>query len=763
MIDLAARLAAMEQKRLQYDAETIVPKTSAERMANMRLRDKATGINRDTSRDRSDRNREQEYNATRTLFQSGQFIAVDGEGVSEGKLSTYPASATENAFQAMPHYMILLAASTGAEISCKSARLSLAACITFLLDLSTDNPHSILVCYGGSYDVNQMLLYNLSRRALEAISQGGNAIFVINDKAYKIQYRARKCLQIWRFPTSKIRQEEVSPGKYRDEKAEASCTLWDVIGFFQGSFESTMSKWLGETHPDFLFIQSMKSQRAFFNRLMLDEMKRYNQAECSALVAIMNKLRSAVQSLNLTLNRWDGAGAVAAAMNKLHNVKLYKGETPPAVFEAARRAFSGGHIEVCQIGTFNRPIYHYDENSAYPHHLLSLPSLVSGQWEHGDTFDPPPGFTLVRVKYAFKSNLPFYPLFFRTQDGCILYPQHGEGWYWHSEFSVAREFAMRFGADQFDVVEWFHFIPGSNDKPFAFIEQYYEQRRLMDAKIKAGNLQEQDQWMLGAEKVIKLGLNSLYGKTAQQVGGKNGKAPPYFQLEWAGWVTAGCRSDIMLAAMQSPESIISFATDGIFSTKPLSLDCPKDKILGKWEFKRHSGLVVAMPGVYWIFDGSNGMQPGAPSQAYSRGFDKEATKTPDLVLAAWQAGKTSVPIPMKRLITMGTASNCLSEKGTSWRARGRFMEGVRQLDISGDSIKRQPPSRVGRKPLSLHLQSARTLPRPNVQYLDAPFDEALSLSAPYAIKWLDGGDAREEYDAGVLQEHEMLDADDTEW
>jgi hypothetical protein len=65
------------------------------------------------------------------------------------------------------------------------------------------------------------------------------------------------------------------------------------------------------------------------------------------------------------------------------------------------------------------------------------------------------------------------------------------------------------------VQEWNEFIPGNDERPYAFVETLFEMRRVAKTK------KEYDI----VEKAIKLTLNSLYGKTVQSVGGDENNAP----------------------------------------------------------------------------------------------------------------------------------------------------------------------------------------------------------------------------------------------
>src|SRR5437660_9483876 len=95
--------------------------------------------------------------------------------------------------------------------------------------------------------------------------------------------------------------------------------------------------------------------------------------------------------------------------------------------------------------------------------------------------------------------------------------------------------------------EW---IPASSTKPFSFIPDVYAYRQQL---IQEGS---------GAEKALKLAINSLYGKTAQSVGystDRNRGKPPYHNMVVAGMTTSKTRAKLMEAAMQKPDSVIMLA------------------------------------------------------------------------------------------------------------------------------------------------------------------------------------------------------------
>ncbi len=655
-------------------------------------------------------------------------MAIDGEGFNEGPEQTWKVGVNETEYHGREHFYGYLAASDGSELYTASGRLTTPDCLDFILSIKQHERRAILVCFGASYDFTQILAFSLCRDDLRLLLQGDGRKFSrryvdvsFGQYDYRLECRPRKSLQISRWPLGANKYERHTNRHNVTAWRRTACesaTLWDVWGFFQGSFLAALDNWL-PGDADYQFIKDWKGKRGGFQRSELDTIRRYNAAELRCLVTMMDKVRVAIAGMGLKITRWDGAGAIAGALFKHYAVKEHMAACPPAVFEAARHAYSGGHIENYKLGHHNGKVYHYDINSAYPHHFRALPSLVGGTWLSGVGI-PPAGFTVIRLRFRFARGLPFYPLFYRESNGTILYPQHGEGWYWYPEYAVARDFYSQFGGSDFAVIEWHH-LQGSgalsNGRTFAWVEDLYERRKYLVNEAKQTGVPN------GEEKTLKLGYNSCYGKTAQQVGARyadgNIVPPPYFQIEWAGYVTSGCRAQIMAAAMQNPNAIISVATDGIFSTAPLQVSASLEKQLGAWEAQEHDGMTIVMPGVYWLHDGPQ-------TKHYSRGFAKEDIQEIDFVMQGWQRGQDHVRVKISRLITLGSAL----ASDSFWQMRGMFVEFRKELAINGDNSKRSPVTQLRkRKPQSGLVD---THPRdPWSYFYETP------ISAPYPIAWLD--------------------------
>ncbi len=649
-----------------------------------------------------------------------EFIALDGEGENSGEVEQL--SIGDKKYISRDHIYTLLSASTGESLYNGGERLDSMACVDWLLDLAGEYPHAIFVIFAGGYDVNH-ILRGLDRGLIEEIVTGEVLEFEHDNERYQIQYRPRKSLSLKRGLIWKTKKDGTQSPAWADK-----IIIWDVFGFFQENFVGVMGKWLGKTHRHFELIKTMKARRGDFENVAQDAINKYNQAELETLVELMEKMHEGVDGLELKLMRFDGAGAVAAAMFRKHGIKEFKAEPPPEVLTAARCAYAGGRIEICKIGVAREKVFDYDVNSAYPAILRGLPSLQHGEWIHAGPGEPAPGFTLVHCRYKFKAGLPFYPLFYRSEKMQIIFGQSGEGWYWYPEYEQALKFP-----GEIEVLESWTFETFAEEKPFAWVSDYYETRKQWVAN-------PTEEWQRGGEKIIKLGLNSLYGKTAQQVGGRDGEAPSYHQLEWAGYITSATRAKLLDAAIHDPDAIIGFATDGIFSTRELPLKISTDKSLGEWSLSTFHGLTVVMAGVYWWHnaDGTYGH--------FSRGFDKDAMKDPSAIWEAWRKKQNAIDIPMYRLL--GLSSACISNHFWEWR--GRFIESMRTLALDGHSHKRNACD-LTRKP---HLGLVDLAVAPNIEY-----EMGLqACSYPYPLKWLEENE-NEGLGEGLEIERELKDTE----
>lgn len=454
------------------------------------------------------------------------------------------------------------------------------------------------------------------------------------------------------------------PRKYLVIRYEGKVMIWqDVFAFFQASFLTTMKEWVPDLARDTIArIEEGKSQRQERTDTT-DEYVRYCYDECVTLVEIMNRLRIALEDCNLSLNRWDGPGAVAQAKLQSNRIKSYMIDTPEFARVIVSRAFSGGRIETTVLGYQEGEFWDYDINSAYPSKMKDLPCLSHAEIVLSD--EPKGPWSIHHIKFEFKKNLAWYPLWARTSRGEIRYPYRGEGCYYTAEYNLAKAYAEKHGGT-------ITYLPGSlqiretcNCKPFAFIQDDYDKRREWKATSNP------------AEKGMKLIINSLYGKTCQQKGSKD-YASSFFQLEWAGMITAGTRAQLGQAALLIPlEDTLMFATDGLLTKSKVTLPLSKD--LGAWDIANGgepcTAAQIIMPGIYRLYYGTK-------EKLKYRGFviKKEIY---DLIR---KTNRREIVYPVTRFNT----HSLVRVNAISLAEMGNWVATERTVSLNGESAKRKP-------------------------------------------------------------------------
>lgn len=556
------------------------------------------------------------------------FIGVDGESYTEDG----------------EHRYVLLAASTG-DYRFNPNGLSTKDCFNFLLSLPSK---PLKVGFGWNYDTN-MMLRDVDLRTLIRLWKEGHARW----GGYKLEWIPSKWFAI-RTRTRSVKVHE-------------------AFGFFQTSFVNALRKWNIPLPPA---IEEMKAQRSVFDADMQREVIEYCLSECRALVELMDELEIALESVGLKLSSWVGAGSIASALMRREGVKEHlaaDSDFGEGVYKAIRHAYFGGRSELFQQGEF-LTLYDYDVSSAYPHAARTLPSLAGGTFRRSKTYEPDEPFALWRCEWDVPRSSVVMPFPFRASAnrGDIFYPSRGGGWYHAVEVKTAKQIY----GDKIKVTEGYVFQPATAEKPFGFISEMYEHRAGLKRDGHAG------------EKVLKLGMNAIYGKLAQGFGYK-GKSPPFQSYFWAGAITADCRARILSLAAMNPDALVMVATDGIFFTEPL--DVPADGGLGGLELTVMSEVFVAQPGVYSAREGENYI--GRSRGFFSREIDFADLRTGFRERGCMYVGKYE----STRFIGLGGALVCRSmDDWRSWRTAERTLSlypSRKFVDdgANGQTVRHSPP------------------------------------------------------------------------
>lgn len=470
--------------------------------------------------------------------------------------------------------------------------------------------------YGLSYDINNWLMAaELDSNHLTALSRNRrNTIVIVRDGwCYRITHYYGKYLRIVRYRRGEDGRE--------CDRVVLHC--YDMYPYAGSSFVRWVDDWGLTINTDERYmLVKMKGGRATFAQDERDEIIEYNRLELRLLYEGVGKLRNLADECGYKPRGWYSPASIAAAALRRHvSRERVKYEIRDDVRVLVDAAYYGGRFEAGVVGMVGGPIWQYDIRSAYPYALSSLPDLSSAEWVYG-SWDGNP-YALVHVTWVSDGAIRYGPLPVRRAGGGVMYPANGDGWYWGAEVLAAQRLAG------VTITTSESYMPVGYDvaQPFAYLRELYETRK----RYRAAGDQRQ--------YVIKLIINSTYGKLAQRVG--NGT---WRNLIYAGLTTAITRAMILSAIAQSPSAVVMIATDGLLTTR--QLDLPLGSDLGQWDVTCYDGVLIAQSGVYWtITDGV--------VKSKTRGI-RRGTDDYDAALRAWRAGDT-IRVPVRQYIGYRTA------------------------------------------------------------------------------------------------------------
>ena len=559
------------------------------------------------------------------------FCGVDGEGGDIGDDDAL--FGTRHAYQLLRAGEFCIESRDG---------LQFEQCASFLCSLPQ---HRIYVGYFFDYDVTMMLrsipeerARRIMNRPLREAGGEGFGLLPVDVGEYQVDYLPHKEFKVRR-------------------KGQPHFTVISDVGqFFQSAFLQTLERWGIGTPEQMAQIKAGKADRSQFT-WMTDEIRYYNRLEIKLLEDLMEQYRAICTDVGYVPRKWQGPGYLASAMLTEHKVPKRK-DIPIMRNEEfrglANEAYYGGRFETTACGPVRGPVYQYDINSAYPATMRQLPCLHHGSWKRVNRVpDQGTWFGEVHFSHPAGGLLHHFPV--RDKRGGISYPRTGQGVYWSREV-LAGQAA---GAEVAFLKGW-QYERHCECRWFDWVEPVYAYRKSLGKSHKG--------------LVLKLALNSLYGKTAQSIG-----YAPWANPVWAGMITAGCRAELVSAYSQAPDSCVMLATDGLFTTT--TLDLPLGGALGEWEETVHEdGIFIVQPGIYFM--------PG--TDVKTRGVERGriAGRRADFE-SAWEqytvSGKdTPVSVAVDNFVTVRQALS----RG-KWRTAGSWEHTARAISFDW-STKRVP-------------------------------------------------------------------------
>lgn len=551
---------------------------------------------------------------TYSLTGNRDFCVWDGEGVNEEGVSAQA-------------YCLLGNSEGGMIRSSTFSYLTSEEIFSFLMTEKKRLPFHIHTGYAIKYDSN-MFLRTVPYLMLKRLFSTGSVTF----KGWRISYR---------------------PGKYfmlTDLKLELTIKIYDMLSFWSMKAVDAciQDPRIGADDPRVIFIAPTKDDRGTFTTAQMDsKVIPYFKVEMELYKELISNLRNALAEVNLIPGEWFGPSAVVSTLYRKRGLKRFMARPesdltrwrgnrhgqpirpdkafsytlPDVVNRIGLDSFFGGRFELFQLGVHDGPAYEYDINSAYPAAMCHLPQLSDGVWRHYSRAEltnhrkagrdiPGSGatFGFYRVWYRFEDDLtalalfqatgrlPPHPFAHRGKDMSVSFPQEYLGWspYWSA-------MAVWKNIPQAEFLEAWVWEPSNDFKPFASgecvnVPEMFAQRNHF------GKTGRPD-----LKYVLKITLNSGYGKLAQTVGTKWGdNLPPYHQMEWASHITDYCRARMwgLASRAYAQESLVSIETDALFTTLPIPA-AERECGDGLGDFKRidFDGLIYVQSGIYFTRSG----------------------------------------------------------------------------------------------------------------------------------------------------------------
>jgi hypothetical protein len=393
--------------------------------------------------------------------------------------------------------------------------------------------------------------------------------------------------------------------------------FYDLYQFFHTSLDKASQNFIGEKKMK-ENISDMKNiyQEYLKNR---KKVKAYAEQDAKITYRLSEYFRTMLENFGIETNKYYSTGYLALkylGIKKVSYEKISGGD----IAEFVAQSYFGGRVEMRGRGFF-KETYLYDINSAYPYHIANLKRISLKSFD--TNIDPSADYYFADVEVTYHNDIvsPF-PV---RRNNILIYPQ---GRIRGVFDSITLKSAMKFGAKINKVHRCLN-VYCDRQKPFYDLVNVLYNKRIKTKK-------EDEKF------VIKLILNSLYGKFAQRKRRfievdengndlldvlycidndlKNGTshsnrslveiAGRFFIREktfaknsniiYASLITAGTRMQMYEAIMNQSSDYIGSMTDGLILKRPLrdtSLISTK-KDLGMFSLKESGWCYIVGSGIY---------------------------------------------------------------------------------------------------------------------------------------------------------------------
>ena len=355
-----------------------------------------------------------------------------------------------------------------------------------------------------------------------------------------------------------------------------------------------------------------RARKGGFLHGSIGRIEAYSEAECIAHARCVRKLIDTVRvSTNIIIkpNQLFGSGSIATAAFKYFSLQTRKEthQDPESICDfslddISRLCYFGGLIEAPVLGWVDGPIDQSDLNSAYPSQAIKLPCMRHdhGRWErvavvdshndiphNGDTI----GYVLCTWAVSAKSTPPFVV---RTTSGLVRQPQSAcNVWVTLPEYNAAYD---QFGDDIVaEAAVWW--VPECDcENPLHWLETFYDSRLVIKDSMKRVPRGTPEWNLLNVQQaIIKLIINSVYGKLAQQ----RPMLGRYTNLHYAGYITGATRAAVRVESWRQEGhggTIVYTHTDSVLAYGGSPIDGGSK--LGAWGLENPvPSMLIVQPGL----------------------------------------------------------------------------------------------------------------------------------------------------------------------
>ncbi len=464
----------------------------------------------------------------------------------------------------------------------------------------------------------------------------------------------------------------------RINRQKDGINFYDLAQFYDYRSLADMAK-------EYTSLQKMDADTENVTEKMLSdpEFRRYAVHDAVICQKLGDYPISLLKQFELICNKFYSKAYIAQQFvtQKIVDYPILKGRK---LLNAWMQNYYGGRFEVLQRGYFP-DVHLYDINSAYPHFQSKLLNLDKGRWARVKGIEPENGYTYSVMDATVNTSsdhMGSYPL---DTGGLLVFPS-GAHRAWINNFQHDS------WVDNCDITvhSGYYWYPDDKETLFDWMNDlYYERQKMKDA----GN---------DMQKMIKIVLNSAYGKTiqltkqfnrikAQNIGQYDPEAMrvfvdefnnPQFFLEqgyragmlfnpcYASLITSQTQAMLYREGMKHSDDVISFATDSILSTR--KLDLPISSNLGDWKAEyEHGEAVVVGSGVYAIRDGD---KRDSKFRGFSNIFDVWDVLEGNL-------SKSSIKITKKRPLKL---KECVKRNDLTTEDINLFVDVDKTMDINFD-------------------------------------------------------------------------------